>query len=120
MAKRKGRKYWKAEAKRLERVTDELFTQLQARANDLKDVDLALRDAQFPGPTLTAWADQLATFFFELANKRGVTPLPFPGAMQPFTSSEGHLPVNSIPPGLVSSAEAQDNGIHELITVDDR
>lgn len=114
MAKRKGRKYWKAEAKRLDRVADELLTQLQQRAGELAEIDLMLSNAEMPGPTLPEWAEQLSTFFLELAHKRGVTPRPFPGAKLHVPLSQGSGRGSSTPPPY----EAPDNGEHELITVD--
>ena len=118
-----SRKYWKARAIEQMRIADDLFTQLQGRAGELQEIDLALRDAEFPGPSLPEWADQLATFFLELAHKRGVTPRPFPGAALAVDSSPRSTPKSSTPAPLSGSGwgwgEAADNGEHELVTVDD-
>lgn len=119
---RKGsKKYWKAVAKEQEKIADDLFTQLQGRAGELQEIDIALRDAEFPGPSLTDWADQLASFLLELAAKRGVTPRPFPGASPGVVSSPRSTPKSSTLAPLSGSGwgEAPDNGEHELVTVDD-
>lgn len=122
---RKGsKKYWKAVAKEQEKIADDLFTQLQGRAGELQEIDIALRDAEMPGPSFQEWADQLAKFFLELAHKRGVTVRPFPGAhlatFSPVASSPKSLQRNSTQgSGASTFSEAQDNGEHELVTVDD-
>lgn len=118
---RKGsKKYWKAKAKEQEKIADDLFTQLQGRAGELQEIDLMLRNAEMPGPSLPEWADQLASFFLELAHKRGVTPRPFPGAAHGVVSSRHSSPRSSTKgSGVNTFSEAPDNGEHELVTVDD-
>lgn len=65
---------WKARAKEQERIADELFVQLQQRTAELAQIDGLLYDAQLPGPTIDAWAQQVRDLLTELVRLRGIQP----------------------------------------------
>ena len=69
-----SKKKWKKRALRAEKEAHELFSQATARATELAQIDMLLREAEFPGPTFDAWAAQVSQLLTKLVEMRGIQP----------------------------------------------
>ena len=67
-----SKKKLKKQAKRQAHIADELFVQVGLLAGQLHEVDHILANAQLPGPTIEAWAQQVRDLLSELIRARGI------------------------------------------------
>jgi len=67
-----SKKKLKKKAKQQAHIADELFVQVGLLAGQLSEVDEILRNAELPGPTIEAWAQQVRDVFSELIRARGI------------------------------------------------
>lgn len=74
-----SKKKWKERAQAQERLANDLFSQLQARAGELQRIDQLLHDAEFPGPTIDAWCAQMQQFLNRLVEERGIVKKSYSG-----------------------------------------
>lgn len=68
-----SKKKLKEKLRRERRIGDELFTQVGMLSGQLARVDGILINADLPGPTIEAWAQQVRDLLSSLVNERGIT-----------------------------------------------
>ncbi|AZS06602.1 hypothetical protein SEA_JACOREN57_35 [Mycobacterium phage JacoRen57] len=103
------KKELKKELKHQERIADDLFRQMQDRSHELARVDELLLNAQLPGPTIEAWAQQVRDLFRELVRLRGLQPLGANIAAIAGAQPQVISPIQGPP-------EAEDNGTYSFLS----
>ncbi|UOW93114.1 hypothetical protein SEA_NOSHOW_46 [Mycobacterium phage NoShow] len=62
----------KEKLRREKRIADELFVQVGMLSGQLQRVDEILVNAELPGPTIEAWAQQVRDLLSSLVRERGI------------------------------------------------
>lgn len=107
-----NKKKWKKRALEQAQIADDLFEQVRVLSSQLQAVDIILTDAELPGPTIDAWAQQVRDLLSSLVRERGIVS---GGIHQAFTLQ----PVRP-PSGVsISDPDAPDNGAYELLGAED-
>lgn len=101
-----SKKKWKERAKQQERIADDLFRQVTMLSSQLVAMDSILSDAELPGPTIEAWAQQVRDLLSSLVKERGIVRSRFypPSPVSALATSSG----------LVT--EASDDGEYAFLT----